>query len=87
MSIVARIPADWHMVDHYLRREWVFDDFVDAMVFVNQVAQLAEEHEHHPDIDIRYNKVVIATTTHDAGFTVTEKDVRLAEAINLFGAS
>ena len=84
MSILTRIPAEWHMVDHYLRREFVFEDFIDAMVFVNNVAQLAEEQQHHPDIDIRYNKVVIATTTHDAGFTVTDKDARLAEAINQF---
>jgi 4a-hydroxytetrahydrobiopterin dehydratase len=82
MSILTRMPSQWHMVDHFLRREFTFTDFVDAMIFVNKVAELAEEHEHHPDIDIRYNKVVIATTTHDAGFTATEKDVKLAEAIN-----
>ncbi len=51
------------------------------MVLVNEVAQLAEDANHHPDIDIRFNKVCFTLTTHDAG-GVTEKDLALAKKIN-----
>jgi 4a-hydroxytetrahydrobiopterin dehydratase len=57
-----------------------FPDFIVAMEFVNRVAQLAEELGHHPDILIRYNKVIISSTTHDVG-GVTELDFRLAREI------
>ena len=57
-----------------------FPDFMDAMNFVNNVAQLAEELGHHPDILIRYNKVILSSTTHDLG-GVTDLDIRLARAI------
>ena len=56
-------------------------DFVHAMGFVNSVALLAEKLNHHPDIDIRWNKVTLALTTHSAG-GLTEKDFALAEQIN-----
>lgn len=55
--------------------------FTDVMVLVNEVAQLAEDANHHPDIDIRFNKVRFTLTTHDAG-GVTEKDLSLAKQIN-----
>jgi 4a-hydroxytetrahydrobiopterin dehydratase len=57
-----------------------FPDFIAAMGFVNNVAQLAEELGHHPDILIRYNKVIISSTTHDVG-GVTEMDIRMAREI------
>jgi 4a-hydroxytetrahydrobiopterin dehydratase len=55
-----------------------FKDFPAAVKFVNAVAELAEEAQHHPDIDIRWNKVTLALTTHDAG-GLTEKDFLLAK--------
>jgi len=64
-----------------LVREFAFTDFVAAMHFVNNVAALAEQSAHHPDIDIRYNKVTLALSTHDAG-GITEKDTALAAAIS-----
>jgi len=60
-----------------LVRDFAFADFVTAMQFVNRLAQAAESAGHHPDIDIRYNKVRIALVTHDAG-GITQKDVDLA---------
>ncbi len=60
-----------------LAREFKFADFVHAMKFVNKLAEAAESAGHHPDIDIRYNKVRIALVTHDAG-GITQKDVALA---------
>ena len=76
----------WQLGNHaselgQLEREFSFKDFVAAMRFVNKVAGLAEEAGHHPDIDIRYNKVRLALSTHDAG-GITEKDTALATAIS-----
>ena len=65
-----------------LVREFVFDDFVEAFGFMSAVALLAEKQDHHPNWSNVYNKVVIELTTHDAGNQVTERDKRLAAAIN-----
>jgi len=62
-----------------LAREFKFADFVAAMKFVNRLAEAAEAAGHHPDIDIRYNRVRLALVTHDAG-GITQKDVALAHA-------
>lgn len=64
-----------------MTRQYEFKDFLSAMQFVNDVAALAEKHNHHPDIDIRWNKVTLTLTTHDAG-GVTEKDISLAKEID-----
>jgi 4a-hydroxytetrahydrobiopterin dehydratase len=61
-------------------REATLKDFVATMSFVNQVAAKAEAAGHHPDIDIRYNKVRLALVSHDAG-GLTQKDFDLAAAI------
>ncbi|MGB7190621.1 MAG: 4a-hydroxytetrahydrobiopterin dehydratase [Acidobacteriaceae bacterium] len=61
-------------------REASFQDFIAAITFVNQVAARAEDLGHHPDIDIRYNKVRLALTSHDAG-GLTEKDFEMAGGI------
>jgi 4a-hydroxytetrahydrobiopterin dehydratase len=71
---------DWKLEDGNLVRAFVFTDFRESMSFVNSVAALAEQAGHHPDIDIRYNKVRLALSTHDAG-GITEKDVALAAEI------
>lgn len=63
-----------------LERVFEFRDFVEAMGFVTSVAILAEKAFHHPDIDIRWNKVTITLTTHDEG-GLTRKDTTLAAAI------
>ena len=70
----------WKLKDGALARQFTFVDFGEAMSFVNSVAALAERAGHHPDIDIRYNKVHLALASHDAG-GITEKDKALATAI------
>lgn len=66
-----------------LIKEFEFADFQTALHFVNQVGAIAEHLQHHPDICLKdYKKVIITTTTHDAGNTITEKDYRLAAAID-----
>ena len=74
----------WTLENGELVQQRTFKDFVAAMAFVNDVAQLAEAAGHHPDIDIRYNRVRLALVTHDAG-GLTSKDVELAQKINNLG--
>lgn len=70
----------WKSSPSEIQKHYEFADFIDAMTFVNRVAELAEEAGHHPDLDIRYNKVLVALSTHDEG-GVTDKDVRMAREI------
>ena len=71
----------WKVVDGALAREFSFGDFGEAMSFVNTVAGLAERAGHHPDIDIRYNKVALRLVSHDAG-GITDKDFALAGQVD-----
>jgi 4a-hydroxytetrahydrobiopterin dehydratase len=68
---------DWSVEAGELVRTFKFRDFRAAMAFVNKIADLAEEAGHHPDIDIRYNRVRLGLVTHDAG-GLTAKDFDLA---------
>ena len=71
---------EWGFEGEALTRTFRFADFVHSVSFVEHLAEVAEERQHHPDIDIRYNKVTLRLSTHDAG-GVTQRDVELAEAI------
>ncbi len=73
---LASVP-EWEIVNGELVRTFQFKDFRAALGFVNRVGELAEQAGHHPDIDIRYNKVRLALVTHDAG-GLTAKDFDLA---------
>ena len=72
----------WTEQNNQLYREFTFQDFKAAFVFMSQVAELAEQHNHHPTWTNTYNKVEIWLSTHDAGDVVTEKDRALAAAID-----
>jgi 4a-hydroxytetrahydrobiopterin dehydratase len=72
---------DWRVDGDTIRRQFTFTDFVEAMGFVTRVALLAEKSFHHPDIDIRWNAVTLALSTHSEG-GLTGKDVDLAAAID-----
>ena len=69
----------WQKTGQVISRRFEFADFTGAMKFVNGVAALAEAAGHHPDMDIRWNKVTLSLTTHDAG-GLTDKDYALALA-------
>ena len=75
-TALALVP-DWKKKDLTIARTYPFKDFPAAIKFVNVVAELAEQAWHHPDIDIRWNKVTLTLTTHDAG-GLTKKDFALA---------
>jgi len=73
---LASIPS-WQVQKGELVRTFTFKDFRGSLAFVNHVGDLAEKAGHHPDIDIRYNRVRLALVTHDAG-GLTDKDFKLA---------
>jgi 4a-hydroxytetrahydrobiopterin dehydratase len=74
----------WQRAGKAIQRVFEFADFKAAMSFVNKVADAAEQANHHPDIDIRYNKVTMSLISHDSG-GVTQRDVRMAHRINDIG--
>jgi 4a-hydroxytetrahydrobiopterin dehydratase len=67
----------WKRRAKAIRRRFEFDGFMGAMGFVNRVARAAERADHHPDIDIRWNKVTLTLSTHSEG-GVTAKDFSMA---------
>ena len=73
---LAKFP-EWSLTGDAIQRTFNFDTFLEAMSFVVRIAELAEDLGHHPDILIRYNKVTLTVSTHDAG-GLTEKDFELA---------
>ncbi len=72
----------WTEADDSLERSFKFKDFSEAFAFMTRVALIAEKMDHHPEWSNVYNKVKIKLTTHDAGNVVTEKDRKLAKAID-----
>ena len=72
----------WEEKDKQLYRSFQFSDFKEAFGFMTKVALIAEKMDHHPYWTNVYNKVEIYLSTHDAGNTVTDKDHKLAKAID-----
>lgn len=72
----------WTELDGWLTDRFVFTDFAEAFAFLTRIALVAQEQQHHPDLTISWNRVDVRMTTHDAGSTVTERDRRLAAAID-----
>jgi 4a-hydroxytetrahydrobiopterin dehydratase len=78
-AALADVPG-WELAGADIVKEYKFKDFVGAMAFVNRVADRAEAANHHPDIDIRWNKVRLALSTHSEG-GLTRNDFALAAEI------
>ena len=79
-DLLLELP-EWAIAEGKLVRFWTFTNFVEAIAFVNRVAELAERAGHHPDIDIRYNRVKLGLVSHDAG-GITARDARMARQLN-----
>ena len=77
---LKKIP-EWELEKKHIERTFEFDEFSESIDFVNSVAEVAEEEEHHPDIDIRFNKVRLILSTHSKG-GLTDLDFALAERID-----
>ncbi len=73
----------WIKLGDKIKKKFEFKDFVQAMGFINSIALLAERANHHPDIDIRWNKVQLVLSTHSEG-GITQKDIALAKEIESF---
>ena len=71
----------WIIDNKMIKREFKFDNFIDAFGFMSKVALLSEKMDHHPDWQNTYNKVKINLTTHDKG-GITNNDINLAESID-----
>lgn len=74
---------EWSYLNGEIQRTFEFRDFRASIAFVNRVAEAAETAQHHPDILIRYAKVTLTVSTHDAG-GITEKDFTLAKQADSF---
>jgi 4a-hydroxytetrahydrobiopterin dehydratase len=81
LNALLKNQSDWKLDGGKLVRDWKFKDFVEALVFVNQVAGIAESAGHHPDIDIRYNQVRLGLVSHDAG-GITNRDAQMAAELD-----
>ena len=75
-TLMKKVP-EWELEEKSITRSVEFDEFLEGIDFVDGVAEIAEEAQHHPDIDIRWRKVHLLLTTHSAG-GLTAKDFELA---------
>jgi len=81
LKLLEKIQGEWTSSKKKLEQTFEFKNFDESMDFVNKVAKIAEKQVHHPDIEIKYNKVKISITDHEKG-GVSEKCNKLAKAIN-----
>lgn len=80
---LKEVGSNWFIAENEtkIEREFTFKDFSEAMKFVDRVAKISEEEEHHPDIHVHYNKVKLVLWTHAIG-GLHENDFILAAKIN-----
>ena len=76
----------WQLEGSKLLKTYKFRDFKAALLFINQVGAIAEDHDHHPEIHNIWNRVSLRLCTHDAGDRITEKDLTLARALQSISA-
>ena len=81
-TFLASYP-DWDIDGEQIRKTFTFRDFNESMGFVNRVAMASEVADHHPDIDIRWNRVTLILSTHSEG-ALTAKDSDLAGRFETF---
>ena len=78
VSLHFKAVPNWSKRAQVILRTFKFEGFLKSIDFVNRIARKAQKMNHHPDIDIRYNKVTLTLTTHDEG-GITKKDFSLAQ--------
>ena len=79
-ELVAKIPG-WKINSDHIEREFDFDDFIEAFSFMTKIALICEKHNHHPNWENVYSKVIIKLSTHDLG-GITNLDQIIASGIN-----
>ncbi|MEE9237316.1 MAG: 4a-hydroxytetrahydrobiopterin dehydratase [Thermoplasmata archaeon] len=75
---------DWEREGNYIKRTYEFPSFMKAIEFINRVAELAEEADHHPNLENVWRTVILKFTTHDEG-GLTKRDFNMASKINAIG--
>jgi len=81
LNLLSEKKGGWKESSNKLVKDYKFEDFDEAMKFVNQVAKIAEKQNHHPDIKINYNKVNLSITDHDKG-RVSDKCHKFVDAVD-----
>lgn len=80
-EMLRQLPEGWEVREQKLRKEFVFNDFKGSVDFLKRIQPVADSMNHHPDVCIYYNKVIIELTTHDEG-GITKMDFDLATKID-----
>jgi 4a-hydroxytetrahydrobiopterin dehydratase len=75
-----RTLAGWERKGETIAKQYTFKEFMDGIRFINRIAEIAEQMDHHPDIAVNYRRITFTLSTHDQG-GITEKDFKLADAI------
>lgn len=70
----------WERKGEAMAKQYTFKTFMDGIRFLNRIAEIAEEMDHHPDVTINYRRITFSLSTHDQG-GITEKDIKLGDAI------
>ena len=81
LSYFIKKNPSWVVLKNAIKKEFKFNNFIEAFGFMSKVALLSEKMDHHPNWQNIYNKVIIELTTHDMN-GITDKDTNLAEAID-----
>ena len=81
LTIALKKCPEWEYESKYITRTIEFEEFMEGIDFVNNVGEIADDAQHHPDIMIKHTKVTIKLTTHDVG-GVTDLDIQLAQRID-----
>jgi 4a-hydroxytetrahydrobiopterin dehydratase len=84
LEILLQHYPDLYVEDDRLCGAFKFESFKDAFSFIAAVAYIAEQQNHHPRIENEYNIVKLASTTHDAGHKITNKDIAFYRALYEF---
>ena len=79
-ELAAKIPG-WEIISNHIEREFNFSTFIEAFSFMTKIALLCEKHNHHPNWENVYSKVIIKLSTHDLG-GITNLDQLIASEIN-----
>ncbi len=74
--------STWYVVNNKLERQLEFNDYREALSFINKISEIFESMNHHPEINWTYNKIKLSLSTHDAGDKITELDYKLADSID-----
>ena len=80
-TLITKYPA-WSVSGETLVGNWTVANFAELRAIISRLCDLADELNHHPQVTFGYNQLTVETTTHDAGNTITEKDIELAQRVS-----